>query len=186
MKSLKIGLDFDGVVANTPRLTSEIAAQKFGIYLPDNGLNIDYCLKKGFTEKSYRQLQEIVYSSYNLRPVMGAIKYIRQLIENNQDLMIVSYREKRESKIIKHFLDQHDFDLDYICTDNRPKSQFCEKQKLDVFFDDRLEHLLDLSDNVKYLFLFAKPYNKEEQESHRVKVVHSWREFYEKLGELKF
>jgi len=178
----RIGLDFDGVTTNTPRLKIEIAAQKFGIYLSSKDINKKDCIKKGFTEQKYQQLQEMLYSSYRLRPMMGAIKYMQKLDKEKQYMRIVSYRKQFGKKIIYNFLSNYGLGhLDHICTDSKPKRDFCKD--LDVFFDDRLEHLLNISNDVKHLFLFSKPYNEDEN-SPLVKRVSSWKEFYEAVQAL--
>ena len=121
MKKLAIGLDFDGVCANTPRKKVETAAQKFNIYVPMNECNKLGFLKRGITEEQYSGLQAEVYSEYNLRPVQGCQTYVRKIIEDGHDIKIRSYRlEKPGIYIINSFLVDNRLNIDdFLCTNNR-------------------------------------------------------------------
>ena len=84
------GFDFDGIIANTSRLKTEVAMQKFGVYVPIQDMSKEGGLKRGLTINQYHKLQNIVYSSCGLRPMMGAIKYLRQIIKEGHKIKIVS------------------------------------------------------------------------------------------------
>ena len=185
MKILRIGIDFDGVAANTPRLKTEIASQKFGIYVPMEECNKSGFIKRGFTEEMYKELQKMVYSSHDLRPVYGGLANLRKLIEKGNDLSIISYRKLAGLDIIGNFLVNYNLDIKkFICTDNQPKSEFCKGMNFDVFVDDRTEHLRDMKKCAKNLFLFDAPYNRDERLTEGMKRVYGWKETAEKILKL--
>ena len=185
-KMLRIGIDFDGVAANTPRLKTEIASQKFGIYVPMEECNKEGFIKKGFTEKTYKELQKIVYSSHDLRPVYGCLTHLRKLIEKGNDISIISFRKLDGLDIISNFLINYDLDIEkFICTDNKPKSSFCKGMNFDVFVDDRTGHLADLKKYAKNRFLFDAPYNRDEKLTDGIERVYGWKETAERIAKIR-
>ena len=161
---LKIGLDFDGVIANTPELKREIAQTKFGINIPKDVMTKEGFLEKGFTEKTYKTLQEMVQSSVDVKPIPESIDYLIKWKKEGYYECIVSFREYRHESIIGNLLDKNGLkDIDYVMTNQKPKTWFCVG--LDMFIDDRMEHLNDLlkDKRIPYLFLFDAPYNKNEK-----------------------
>jgi uncharacterized HAD superfamily protein len=177
---LKIGFDFDGVIANTPKLKMRYAVKEFGIYIHASNCTKKGFLENGLTEEKYARLQGMVYSSYDMEPVFNSLKYLKKLIDsNNYDISIISYRKKEGEKFVKHFLDKYSLNLQFICTDNQPKGRFCSN--LDVFVDDRAEHLNNLSRKARHLFLFDTPYNKQEETNEIIKRVYGWDNLYREI-----
>jgi len=183
MKLLKIGLDFDGVIANTPRAKLEIAAQHFGIYVEMKDCNKSGFIRAGFTEKSYEKFQKIVYSAYDLRPMQGCLTHLKKLIEQEHDISIASYRLKNGYGIIEHLLIDYGLEIPMskvICTDNSPKSKFVSG--LDAFVDDDREHLYDLKNSAKKRILFDRPYNRDEKEKYGIERVYGgWKNLYSEI-----
>ena len=183
MKQLKIGLDFDGVIANTQRTKLEIAAQQFGKYVDMRDCNRSGFIKAGFTEKQYEKFQKIVYGTYDIRPVQGCLTHLRKLIEQEHEISITSYRLHKGYEIIENFLINNRLDIpmdNVICTNNLPKSKFISS--LDVFVDDRTEHLNDLRNNATKLILFDRPYNREEKETDGIeRVCGGWKKVYREI-----
>lgn len=178
MKAMKIGFDFDGVIANTARKKMEISAQKYGVYVDIKNYNHKGFIDAGMSEKQYESLNRDVYSEYDIRPVQGCLTYLRKIIEDGHNTLIRSYRKINPGdKIMKNFLINHGLIIeDYMCTDNKPKSRFCSN--LDFFIDDRVYHLIELKNSAKNLFLFDAPYNRDEKLTNGILRVKGWSNLY--------
>ena len=178
---MKIGLDFDGVIANTPWLKCEYAKRYFGINLLIKDPSMESALEKGLTNKQYGWLQGKVYSSMEIKPLPCALTYIRKLSKNH-DLRIISYRFERKTNVIDFFLQKNNLNLPFIYTNNKPKEKFAKG--LDIFVDDRAEHLNSLSNIIPYLFLFDAPYNRKIKLDNGIKRIRGWKNLYEIIKSL--
>jgi len=180
---LRIGFDFDNVIANTNRAKREYAAKNFGIYLDSRKIGEKGYLEETLNEQQVKELKSHVYSSFNLKSFYGAIKHMKKILEKGHDTTIISYRRRNPgNKIIKNNLIDwgiYSHEIMIICTDNRPKRKFC--YRLDAFFDDQLDNLEDLKGEVKHRVLFS-PYFNEAPE--RIALSKSWKENYRIIQKL--
>ncbi len=104
MKILKLGFDFDNVVADTNRLKARLLERK-GILVPQW-----LCRRRRYLRniEEYNEVQKMVYEdSYwgmQIKPVDGAIPTIRKARELGHKIFILTSRSKPSSRLGKRLL----------------------------------------------------------------------------------
>lgn len=94
---MKIGLDFDGVIADCGKLKSEGAKLLYGVDIPGERFKKELVLETGIlTEDQYRKVQAMVYSrrdiGMRMEPVKDALKYLRMVLNDGHDLRVITSR----------------------------------------------------------------------------------------------
>jgi uncharacterized HAD superfamily protein len=125
----------------------------------------------------------------NSKPSEPSIEAIKELPRNNT-LIVVTAREDAHIEITHAWLNLHLPDIfnsviftnhnHADATKRRKKSEVCKEQNIDVFIDDSMSNVLDVSSVVKRVFLFDAPWNQGELPENAERVF-GWDEIVEKL-----
>ncbi len=189
MKSLKIGLDFDGVISDCQKLKSETAKRLFGVAIHPDQFKKEFVLGNGLlTHEQLRAVQKEVNLVEEVGLRMTAVPEVRRflpkLLGDGHEISIVSSRDGKAADIAKKWLH----------TQKLPHVPFVEVgwkqdktpyiQGFDIFIDDDLEKLVPAVGVVPHLYLFSWGYNARENESGIATRIHSWKEFYREVARI--
>ncbi len=185
---MKIGLDFDGVIADCGKLKSESAKKLYKVDIPPEKFKIELVVEQNIlTLEQYRHLQKQIYETTELgicmEPVRDAFNYIERLQHQGNNLKIVTSRNPSGCAIAQAWLKRHSVSLPICGVGNGiPKTTAC--QGLDVYVDDDLDKLEPLSNIVRYRFLFSQGYNEHVQTNRTASRVANWRELYCRIRDI--
>jgi hypothetical protein len=176
---MNIGLDFDGVIANSHPVKSEVARDKYGVEIPPERLRREPVISAGLlTREQYIEMGAIAMGgSYEIPPVHEALMYIPALINHGYELRIITSRSDAMLDVAEKWLKRYAIAMPVCGVGYRvPKNQAC--QGLDVYVDDDLEKLLPLVGVVPHLLFFSWPWNAHEKEPAGITRVESWYDIY--------
>lgn len=179
---MKIGLDFDGVIADSQTLKAVEAERRYGVKIPPSLCKLDPVLvNRWLTREQYREIQREVSGireiCLQMKPVKRALIFLRKLAADGHNLVIVSSRSGAEIANAREWLSLQGISISIIGV-GYGNSKESAVRGLDVFIDDDLPKLVDLANIVPNLFLFSWAYNLNEREIGIARRVSSWREFY--------
>ncbi len=175
---MKIGLDFDGVIVDSPIWKPVISERLFGVR-PD----LRFCSRaslneSGLSEAQYEAVKDELYSgSYQFKPVDGAVHHIQALISNGCTLKVVTARTGVHLDRAAQLLELYGLPLS-IEGVGYGVSKEAACLGLDVFVDDDVDKIIPLIGKVPHLCLFSWPFNESESVPSGVVRVSSWWELY--------
>lgn len=177
---MEIGLDFDGVIANSHPLKSIVAREKFGVDIPPEQFRRERVVEDSLlTREQYREVGRwAMDGSYPIPPVPDVLLYLPFLLHNKHSVRIVTSRTEGMLEFAKKWLAGYRIpELPIFGTGyGLPKTEACKG--LDVYVDDDLEKLLPLMGLVPNLLFFSWPWNRHEEEPAGIVRVSSWWELY--------
>jgi len=121
----------------------------------------------------------------NMKPMPGAVKYMRKLIEEGFDIVILTQPPRKSAYAVK---EKTDWLGKYFPEYDPANIVFCHRKELidgDILFDDKPAHLVDWK---KYhprgtTITIEYPYNKDAPADVRfANQRNAWREFYELMS----
>lgn len=181
---MNIGLDFDGVIADTTLLKQQAARELFGLDVAPELLKEETVVSMGImTREQYRKLAELVCGDtlYGLKitECIGAKKYISALKNDGHTLCVITSRDAQEVKVAEQWCKEHDIELVFISVGyGISKASAAKEMRIHAYMDDDLHKLEPLVGIVPYLFLFETRHNAQSGESDIAQRV-SWQSFYE-------
>lgn len=180
---MKIGLDFDGVISDYPKMKRGIYKELFNMHLSD--AQVFYAgkiLPDDDHQKYLLGYNDEEINNKHLDFALDAKVYIKKLIKEHHHLKVVTARHKDNYLFAKNLLNRHGIFIDLEYTTNGPKDEHLKE--FDVFLDDSFKHLLEVKEVVKHKFLFTNPRNADADITGVAKRINSWKEFYEELSKL--
>lgn len=185
---MKIGLDFDGVIADTGELKSRFAKKLYNLDIEPSVFGTPYVVEQGLiSAKDYADLQQYIYNTeevyLSLKPVYGAVQMIRDMQNEGHDLLVITAKSASSDDIKRKWLEDHDITIGLKGVGiNESKAKAAEG--LEVYIDDYLLKLYQLKDTVPHRYLFSWRYNQAYKENNIATRVYSWEEFYNRIKEL--
>ncbi len=191
MKKVKIGIDFDGVIADAAKLKSYVAEKEFGrkIYWANFKREI-VVGRRWLTNEQYDKVSQYAYGRWRygqlLEPVRGARFYLAALFREGHEILIVTSRLGRNFAVADRWLQENGFNfvprigIGY----GKSKAGILQAFGADVYIDDDIDKLLELVGIVPHLFLFAWPWSEKEKLPSEIKRlenswrVNPWKQFY--------
>jgi len=179
---MKIGIEFDGVIANTPKLKSELAKKFYHRSIPAGMFNRELVVgSKLLSPEQYENIENNVSYSKDtglmIEEVEDSIKFIQKLLENGKEIKVFTDRGKDGVEIIKEWLNSKGLNLEV--------ETGRDMEKLDIYISDNLERLKSLIGSVRSLFLFTWDYNKHLDTGYSVWRILSWNKLYEHIEFIK-
>lgn len=184
---MKIGLDFDGVIADSELMKQRLAKELYGVDIPLHLLNRQGVVASGkLTEEEYDDLQDQAYGTrkYSLQilPIEG-MKPVLIELQKNHELVIVTSRDERKSAIAQEWLTNQGLTITIRSVGRKnEKTSFCKD--VDVFIDNDLYKLEPLIGVVKHLYHF-NPYSEEQILPPGIINVPDWKTFAQEIITLK-
>ena len=179
MRTLRIGLDLDGVIVDHTAHKMRVA-KTLGFAVRENQTH-EAILKQLMPEEKYRALQAKVYGSMSMSatPIISAKRTIRRLAREGHDLFIVSRRGENAQDALL-WLKRHRV-LDSVARRNitfvnadAGKAPAVKQYGIEIFLDDKpsvLDYLAAITHPVFFNNL------KVNINSAQYTEVHSWEEF---------
>lgn len=175
---MNVGIDFDGVIANTPKLEADLTKKIYNKSIPVGMFSKKFVISsKLLTLDQYNNIEKsVLYSEHiglNVEEVLGAIEAIKEFKKRGILVKIYSDREEGGIKIIKKWLFNNSLDIEIESANNTVK--------LDAYVSDDLEKLVALKALTKSLFLFIRDSNKDVETGNIIWRVKTWKELLSHL-----
>ncbi|MDO8584691.1 MAG: hypothetical protein Q7R85_01040 [bacterium] len=191
---MRIGIDFDDVVANTGIAIIEMHNKKHGTHYKKDDF-YSYLFEEiwgGERDENRKEIDEFLTTnrSKKVSPMVGSLKAIQALKAAGHELYIITARRNKhitqtELWIEKHFPDVftgvHYASPSRLKEEPRKKSEICEALGIEVLIDDSPENAFDCAAVGVKIFLFDQPWNRRHEFPKNVERVFSWDEVLHKL-----
>jgi 5'(3')-deoxyribonucleotidase len=125
----------------------------------------------------------------NMEPLPGAQAAIASL-KQNHELFVITSRQDSVADITKEWVNKYfpDAFSDIILTNNfsltgisKTKKEYCESLDIQTLIDDQLTYALECVAPQRQVYLFDKPWNKNDELPAGIKRVYSWQEIIDGL-----
>jgi uncharacterized HAD superfamily protein len=180
---MNIGIDFDGVIADTPKLKVQYVTEKFNIKINIKNSSKEN-LSKIIGKDEYTKMIKQAYPSaaMNLVPaVKGCFSALKQLSQENK-IIIITSRTDKEVIAAKEWLKIHKVKYNLIInTSNKSKSTVCKKHYIDVLIEDEPENLAEIKYTKTRKILLERPYNVNPKISKEIIRCRNWSEILKVL-----
>jgi len=178
MKYSSIGVDFDGVLADTTALKQEQALQLFGVKLLAHECKEQIVVKKNLmSREQYRAVMERVCAhpeiGLRMQMIEGGVEYLRKLIQTTETIRVITARSGQELEVARIWCMNNGLNLDFVSV-GYGGSKVTAADGLDVYIDDDVSKLLPLVGLVPRLYLFHQSYNADIDLPLEIKRVFSW------------
>lgn len=179
-KRLTIGIDFDGVIADTTALKQKLAKEMFGVELDANVCKERFVVEQGLmTREQYRSLMARVCGEpevgLRMDALEGGVDLLRKLQNDGHALRIITARADADLEVAKRWSSERGLDIEFISV-GYGGSKTEPATGLDLYIDDDLSKLLPLQGIVPNLLMFNWPYNAHEEAPSSIRRVSSWSE----------
>lgn len=191
---MRIGLDIDNVILNTDNLILK-EMLKEDKNKRNKGIinkNAPYIFS-GMFDWSKEEIEEFLVNNMekiasNLKPIKDAKKYIDKLLEEKNEIYLISNRAypyyKEPLKITKNNLKKNNINYTkLILTKTNDKSKECIDLKIDIMFDDRASNCLKLKEKNINCYLVKTSY--ETRTFNNLEMVNNFKEIYLKIKEVQ-
>ncbi|MBL1434252.1 hypothetical protein COB87_001620 [Candidatus Wolfebacteria bacterium] len=185
---MKIGLDFDGVIANCGKLKSDVAKMLFDLDIPPHKFKREIVIGEGhLTAEQYLNLQMTIYETreygFLMEPVAGVLECVPKLLALGHTILVVTSRGEAALKIAKEWSAEQGLTIDFVGLGyGVSKAEAC--RGLDVYIDDDLDKLKPLVGIVPHRYLFSWGYNMHVANGNIAKRMVSWDEFHNTIKSL--
>lgn len=185
---MKIGLDFDGLIANNSVVKAFVAKEVFGVEVSPEECKKELIVGRGLmTHAEYRELQELAsgtrHFGLQMPAVEGALEGIHRLLKAGHDLTVVTSRDGTHLAVAEEWADNMNLDLVFVGVGWKV-SKAGALRGFDVFVDDDFDKLEPLVGLVPNRFLFHWPYNEHIDTGHVATRIRTWQEFCSRVAAL--
>jgi uncharacterized protein len=191
MVKLSIGLDFDGVIANTPALKSVAVKEIIGkVVKPEEMLARNVIEKKLMTMDEYHVLQREVYFKHPqwhnyLHAMSGAIEGIEELQDLGHFVACITSRTPDAVSLARQWIEREGIEIEIHDMEGHPsKTSVAKELGLNVFIDDDPQYLEPMIGEIDNLFLYSWVYNKEYDEGENITRTGSWSDIMSRMRKL--
>lgn len=195
MKKLRIGIDFDDVLVDCNTALQDFHNTQYGTSHTKNDVTT-YSFETlwGCTkEEVYVRLGHFLNSEqhHEIGPIDGAVDAIQQL-SLHHELYIITARkpEAKEvtKRLLKHFPDVFKH-VHFTGTSTGTglkitKAEVCKKEFIDIFIDDHIDNILNVSSSGVPSLLMDQPWNRNEPLPNGVKRVYSWGDILNEIDQI--
>ncbi len=191
----RIGIDFDDVLFSCNEMLLPFHNNRYGTnHVKDNvGTYYLHDLWKCTREEAYARVIEFYNSKEHdsMKPIEGAVDAINQL-SKRYELFIITARppeaEEVTKKLLKHFQTDKNKSWNMIfkklhftgTVDGKnhiiTKAEVCKNENIDIFIDDHINNVINVSLTGIPSILLDQPWNKDEVLPNNVKRLYSWEE----------
>jgi 5'(3')-deoxyribonucleotidase len=181
---VRIGIDFDGVLADVVRAKIAFALERFGVTLePHETWRADAIERIGF-ERYNGMLRDLFGTARTLdiAPIAGALEVSNRLAEQHE-LIVLTARTDEERGPAEAWIRQHEVPISrFIHTSREPKPPVCAALGIDVLLDDWETNFIDMREETVSVLLDA-PHNTHVEEPH-ITRVEDWLAFEQLVRDL--
>ncbi|MFA6006962.1 MAG: hypothetical protein WC764_04545 [Candidatus Paceibacterota bacterium] len=185
---MNIGLDFDGVIANTGFIKSLAAKRLFQKELPISCVKTSVAIANNIlTDEQYKILRREIYDNYSwlveTPAISKSIESMNALIKSGHKLEIITARFPEGREHIESWLAKHSINVPLTCV-GYGVSKAQSAKDLDIFVEDDAKNLVGLIKYVPKLFLFDQPYNLDEEVPMEIGRAKDWDDLLSKIESL--
>lgn len=176
---MRVGLDFDGVIADTIPSMISYARNHLGV-----NLRPEDCVVPGGPQRlgteGYRELVRVTHEtpfSLTFQPTRGAVEWLPRIAAEHE-LVLVTARHQEAFTNAERWLDAHGFASCFAArhsSGTAAKSVVVELLSLDCYVDDLIPTFIDWPLAVTSL-LWDAPYNRSRAVGPRVQRIAGWNE----------
>ena len=171
---MRIGIDVDNTMTDTFEYLLELK-KKYDVDMEDDYHNWDTDIKDNFLKQHLKEIWKNCKIKENCKDIIDKLRKAKH------EIIIVSYRQNvygiDSLELLKEYLDKNNIIVDEIYTGIVNKGKFCKEHSIDLFIDDKLENLDDVS---KVDIPVIQFYNRFEKTGDYL-IVNDWKELYEKI-----
>jgi uncharacterized HAD superfamily protein len=183
---MRIGLDFDGVIADTSSLKQEQAKLRYGVDIPTEIFKEKLVVGRGIlTLEQYRSLMRSVCGTreigLRMAPIGNSVDSLKSLQREGHDLLIITSREDSELEVARDWLAERGISIDFLSV-GYGKDKVSAAEGLGAYIDDDLNKLLPLLNRVPRLFLLNRDYNATDEAPSGIARIDGWDEFLRHLS----
>ena len=191
---MKIGIDIDNVISNfNDELLKEYL--KHDKELRNTGIiNKDVFIRYGMFDWTEKEETEFYKNSIEriaikLKPIHRATETIKKLIEDGNEIIIISGRNNGEYnnpyKLTEEWLAKYNIVYDKLILTNaynkEEKANVCKENNIDIMIEDSTQTAVNIEKvGTKVLFMNTR-YNKNNENFEKVS---NWKEIYSKISKL--
>lgn len=195
---MRIGIDFDDVVANSLDVLMRLHNERYGTALTRadfHSFNL-WEVWGGTREEAIKKIDEFFNEDQlkEISPIAGSIEAINTLKQEGHDLYVITGRAERDvaqtERWLKHhfagvFKGVHYAHFNTLDKSPRRKLDICKELKIELMIDDHLPTAIECAENGIKAFLFNQPNNAHAVLPPGITRVHSWNEIIEKIASSK-
>ena len=198
---MKIGIDIDDTTVNTVnpmikygKIFNEEVLKRPSVEFNFGEIKDRYYMNKlfGWTEETKFEFFNMYYKNVleDCEPLPGASKVITQLKEDGDEIIFISARITSikgcdARKITIDSFNKNGIPFDKVIIGAYDKLEYCLEHGIDVFVDDSLEVLQELSKHGIRCYLMTSQINSK-LDTGDITRVHSWEEIYKDLKEVTY
>lgn len=203
MKKLRIGIDFDDVLVDCNTALQDFHNTHYGTtHTKDDVTSHNLETLWGCTrEEMYARLGHFLDSEHHneIGPLDGAVEAIQQLSLHHELYIITARRPEAEEvtkKLLQHFQTgtfgswtEIFSALHFTGTSTGTnlkitKAEVCKSESIDVFIDDHIDNVRNVSSVGIPSLLMNQPWNKNEPLPVGAKRVHSWSDILKEINQI--
>ena len=191
MRKLRIGLDFDGVIADTPLLKSQVARDVFEKEVNPAYMLAKYILDNNIlTPDEYHRLQQEIYFDHpewhrTLKPMKEACESITALKSDGHEIVSITSRTPDAVRLAREWLQDEGFGIELYDMEGRSgKEEVAKELRIEVYIDDDPQFLTPMVGVVPHLFLFAWKYNENFDEGDCMTRTGSWSDIRARIKDI--
>jgi uncharacterized HAD superfamily protein len=183
---MRIGLDFDGTIADITWAKVRYAREAFGVDLaPEQTARPS--AEPVLGRERYDDLVRVVHGSdlsLEMPPMPGALEVIDRLTVDHE-LIVVTARLDDEALLARQWLQAHEVPVsDLVHTARGSKADACRALDIRVHLDDLPRVFADIDHARTLPALIDTPYNRTQSRLAHVRVVEHWLAFEALVGEI--
>jgi uncharacterized protein len=191
MEKLSIGLDFDGVIANTPALKSVAAKEVIGKDVePEEMLARNVIDKNLMTMDEYHALQREVFFEnpqwHNfLHAMKGAPEGIKELQNFGHHVTCVTSRTPDAVSLARQWIEKEGMEIEiHDMEGHNGKMSVAKELGLNVFIDDDPQYLEPMVGQIDNLFLYSWVYNQDYDVGQNITRTGSWSDIMSRMRKI--
>lgn len=187
---MKIGLDFDGVIANCGKLKSDAAKKLYGIDIPSAKFTKKIIVGEHLIIEQYSEFQNVIYGTreigFLMEPVDGVLYFLPKLIAERHTIIVITSREKEGLNIAQEWSLRHGLQLNFIGVgQSNSKSEMAVANSIDLYVDDDLDKIKPLVGIVPHRYLFTWDYNAHVDVGTIATRIASWQQLYSTIQQIE-
>jgi uncharacterized HAD superfamily protein len=184
-KSLHLGFDIDGVIANFATPFTEIVNKKYGVALnPADIYTFDLSLILGIPKEERNQIITETLQQQNLPLNTGAKEILNRLHNEGHKIYLLTARFPSLIELTNKWLNANEIPYKQLLLLNGGEKYLAKIDPLDLVVEDSLEEALLWSQKVPNVLLYNQPWNKTLNVKNLTKRVYGWGQIYREVHRL--
>lgn len=184
-RTLNLGFDIDGVIANFTNPLLETIKKNYGLTLLATDIYcFDLDIVLGITPCEEKQLiTEVLEKDLPLN--LNAKETLERLSREGYTICLLTSRYEHLRELTQSWLKEKGISYNQLHLLNAGKKYLAKVDPLDLIVEDSLEEALGWTQKVKHVLIYDQPWNKTLNVKNLTKRVYNWNEIYTEVQQLK-